>query len=139
MIPVLNFLVTWNWLPIAAESTTPPGTPPQLKSSVDLPSTPFASKSADTSSPLKRRYVADVADVEIVKKIKQNEIELQDRNTVLRGIKPNVGTAYFSSMPHAQTLSTPCRISPLSVRCMRISSRSLKMHTRAVLHRLLFR
>lgn len=29
--------------------------------------------------------------MEVVKKIKANEIELRDRNTVLRGIKQNVG------------------------------------------------
>ena len=34
--------------------------------------------------------MADTADIEVVKRIKQNEIELQDRNTVLRGVKPNV-------------------------------------------------
>ena len=45
---------------------------------------------APTTTPLKRRYVADVHDVEVVKKIKQNEVELRDRNTVLRGTKANV-------------------------------------------------
>ncbi len=39
--------------------------------------------------------MADPADIEVVKKIKQNEIELQDRNTVLRGIKPNVRIQSF--------------------------------------------
>jgi parafibromin len=39
---------------------------------------------------VKRRYVADPHDIETVKKIRLNEIELQDRNTVLRGIKNNV-------------------------------------------------
>ncbi|KAH9890470.1 RNA polymerase II-associated protein [Cubamyces lactineus] len=76
-------------VPIEAESTTPPGTPPQLRGTTSLPSL-SSSKGADsTSSPLKRRYVADPADMEVVKKIRANEIELQDRNTVLRGIKPN--------------------------------------------------
>jgi hypothetical protein len=42
------------------------------------------------TSPSKRRLVADPHDLEIVKKIRQNEVELHDRNTVLRGIKPNV-------------------------------------------------
>ena len=41
-------------------------------------------------TPLKRRYVADVHDVEVVKKIKQNEVKLRDRNTVLSGTKINV-------------------------------------------------
>lgn len=43
-----------------------------------------------TTTPSKRRYVADQQDVEVVKRIKQNEVELRDRNTVLRGTKPNV-------------------------------------------------
>jgi len=34
--------------------------------------------------------VADVHDVEVVKKIKQNEVEPRERNTVLRGTKANV-------------------------------------------------
>ncbi|KAI0668316.1 RNA polymerase II-associated protein [Trametes maxima] len=77
-------------IPNNTESTTPPGTPPQLRSATSLPSTSTLSKGADAnSSPSKRRYVADNADVEVVKKIKTNEIELQDRTTVLRGIKPN--------------------------------------------------
>lgn len=42
------------------------------------------------TSPTKRRYVPDTADMDVVKKIKANEIELRDRNTVLRGIKQNV-------------------------------------------------
>jgi parafibromin len=42
------------------------------------------------SSPSKRRYIADSQDIDAVKKIKQQEVELKDRNTVLRGIKPNV-------------------------------------------------
>lgn len=36
---------------------------------------------APTTTHLKRRYVADSHDVEVVKKIKQNEVELTDRNT----------------------------------------------------------
>ncbi|KAI9069456.1 RNA polymerase II-associated protein [Trametes sanguinea] len=76
-------------VPVESESTTPPGTPPQLRGSAALPSISSARGADATSSPLKRRYVADPADMEVVKKIKANEIELQDRNTVLRGIKPN--------------------------------------------------
>ncbi|TBU40044.1 CDC73-domain-containing protein [Dichomitus squalens] len=75
---------------VEVASTTPPGTPPQLRASAALPSSSSFSKlSESTSSPLKRRYVIDPADIEVVKRIKANEIELQDRNTVLRGIKPN--------------------------------------------------
>jgi parafibromin len=36
--------------------------------------------------------VADPQDIEVVKRIKQNEVELRDRNTVLRGVKPNVSS-----------------------------------------------
>ncbi|CAL1703213.1 unnamed protein product [Somion occarium] len=75
-------------IPSASESTTPPGTPPQLKGAgATVTSTP--SKSASATTPAKRRYVADSADVEVVKKIKANEIELRDRNSVLRGTKAN--------------------------------------------------
>ncbi|TFK25744.1 RNA polymerase II accessory factor [Coprinopsis marcescibilis] len=77
------------------ESTTPPGTP--LGKFASLPQTATPSKNArssttaatSTSSPAKRRYVPDNADIEVVKKIKANEVELKDRKTVLRGIKPN--------------------------------------------------
>ncbi|EMD34280.1 hypothetical protein CERSUDRAFT_117161 [Gelatoporia subvermispora B] len=75
--------------PLISESTTPPGSPPQSAKPLPLPTTPAASRSHDTSSPLKRRYLPDTADVDVVKKIKQSEIELKDRNTVLRGIKSN--------------------------------------------------
>lgn len=70
------------------ESTTPPGSPPRgLRA---LPPTTQKSTAAEpTSSPTKRRYVPDLHDAEVVKKIKQSEVELRDRNTVLRGNKPN--------------------------------------------------
>jgi parafibromin len=71
------------------ESTTPPGSPPR-----DLGSRsaviPKSSTAEPTSSPTKRRYVPDHHDAEVVKKIKHSEVELRDRNTVLRGNKPNV-------------------------------------------------
>ncbi|OAX39460.1 RNA polymerase II-associated protein [Rhizopogon vinicolor AM-OR11-026] len=76
---------------IAEESTTPPGTPPHPGAAILPLTTPKrAAHTADTTtSPSKRRYVPDQQDVEVVKRIKQNEVELQDRNTVLRGTKPN--------------------------------------------------
>lgn len=79
----------------AVESTTPPGSP--LRKAAPL-STPSASLGIAESiaSPAKRRYVADTLDVDVVKKIKQNEVELRDRNTVLRGTKANVCTFTFS-------------------------------------------
>jgi len=83
------------------ESTTPPGTPPRRAGATSAaPSTTpkHASYSfgVDPMSPGKRRYVADAQDMEIVKRIKQNEVELRDRNTVLRGTKPNVAFCFLS-------------------------------------------
>ncbi|RDB19338.1 Cell division control protein 73 [Hypsizygus marmoreus] len=76
--------------PLAVESTTPPGTPARTTSPAGVATPQKSSRfEATTSSPAKRRYVADPQDVEIVKKIRQNEIELRDRTTVLRGVKPN--------------------------------------------------
>lgn len=82
------------------ESTTPPGTPPRLNANFltpTLPTTPGKTQSSAyppshgaTTSPSKRRYVPDSSDLEAVKKIRQNEVELRDRNTVLRGNKANV-------------------------------------------------
>lgn len=71
----------------AADTTTPPGTPPSQ--STTLPTTP-GQAGASTSSPSKRRYVVDTADADAVKKIKLNEIELSNRNVMLRGTKANV-------------------------------------------------
>ncbi|KLO15250.1 RNA polymerase II-associated protein [Schizopora paradoxa] len=72
-------------VPSASDSKTPPGSPPQQRSV--LSSAPGQSLGA--ISPTKRRYVVDNQDAEVVKRIKQNEVELSDRNTVLRGAKPN--------------------------------------------------
>lgn len=72
----------------AVESTTPLGSP--ARASAPLPtSTPRAGVVEPTASPTKRRYVVDAADAEAVKKIKTSEVELRDRNTVLRGVKAN--------------------------------------------------
>jgi parafibromin len=97
----------------APESTTPPGTPPRSSLSASLPSTSQQQKTSSTSafgssstsgvssssiaptSSQKRRYIPDAADAEAVKKIKQQEVELRDRNTVLRGSKPNVRGIVF--------------------------------------------
>ncbi|KAG6841738.1 hypothetical protein C0991_007624 [Blastosporella zonata] len=79
-----SFINHWT----ADESTTPPGTPPRTTSAAPVPTRrPHAEPMA--ASPSKRRYIADAHDVDIVKKIKQGEVELRDRNTVLRGTKPN--------------------------------------------------
>ncbi|TFY77899.1 hypothetical protein EWM64_g6114 [Hericium alpestre] len=77
------------------ESTTPPGTPPPIALQRTLPGASISRPSAShrepgiSTVPSKRHYVPDAHDVEVVKKIKQAEIELKDRNTVLRGTKPN--------------------------------------------------
>ncbi|KAF7972268.1 hypothetical protein HWV62_18596 [Athelia sp. TMB] len=73
---------------IIVETTTPVGSP--ARASAALPSsTPRQGAAETSSSPTKRRYVVDTADAEAVKKIKANEVELRDRNTVLRGVKAN--------------------------------------------------
>ena len=95
-------------------TTTPPGTPPPdgffskharstLRTAAHAPHgrTPSAAAgyahhhaaAGSTASPAKRRYVADAHDLEIVKKIRQGEVELRDRTTILRGIKANVRPA----------------------------------------------
>ncbi|KAK2460699.1 hypothetical protein APHAL10511_007169 [Amanita phalloides] len=81
-------------LPLAEESTTPPGSPPRRSLALSSVKT-----QPSTSSPSKRRYVADHQDAEVVKRIKQSEVELRDRNSVLRGIKPN----NFSAVRTAST------------------------------------
>ena len=82
-------------LSYAEESTTPPGSPP--RGSQALPSSSLKTQPS-TTSPSKRRYVADFQDAEVVKRIRQGEVELRDRNTVLRGIKPNVGCCSCSTL-----------------------------------------
>jgi len=69
-----------NTAPLKTESSTPPGSPRAAGASASA---------AASSATTKRKYVTDVHDLEIVKRIRLNEIELQDRNTVLRGTKPN--------------------------------------------------
>ncbi|KAF8893270.1 RNA polymerase II-associated protein [Mucidula mucida] len=72
---------------LPGESSTPPGTPTRTTSSLPLTTSP--KKSAPDTPSSKRRYVPDPHDMEVVKKIKRSEIELRDRNAVLRGTKPN--------------------------------------------------
>lgn len=80
-------------VPLASETTTPPGSPPSSHARLSHGGSTFGSSSrpsdSNGTSPQKRRYVADPLDIEVVKKIKLNEVELKDRNTVLRGTKPN--------------------------------------------------
>ncbi|TEB31375.1 RNA polymerase II accessory factor [Coprinellus micaceus] len=51
--------------------------------------TPASLPASGNASPVKRRYVTDSSDLEVVKRIKESEVELADRNTVLRGTKSN--------------------------------------------------
>jgi parafibromin len=88
--------------PLASESTTPPGTPPRRAGATSAaPSTTPKPAShphpVDATSPSKRRYVADEQDMQVVKQIKKNEFELRDRNSVLRGTKPNNFSALHAS------------------------------------------
>ncbi|KZV68090.1 RNA polymerase II accessory factor [Peniophora sp. CONT] len=80
-------------VPLPGSSTTPPGSPGpqayarQLGSSAasSAPVEP-ASRGAQTGE--KRRHVPDAADVEAVKRIRHQQVDLRDRATVLRGPKP---------------------------------------------------
>ncbi|PBK92100.1 CDC73-domain-containing protein [Armillaria gallica] len=99
-------------VPAAGETTTPPGTPPPRSSNLAPSSSPGKSKVPDTpSSTNKRRYVTDSHDLDVVKKIKQNEIELRDRSSVLRGTKPNnfssIKTAYAEKLRKMREASKP--------------------------------
>ncbi|KAF5367386.1 hypothetical protein D9758_003753 [Tetrapyrgos nigripes] len=120
----------------APESTTPPGTPPRSSFAASLPSTSqqktsststftsslstsgLPSSSTASTSPQKRRYVPDTADAEAVKRIKQQEVELRGRNTVLRGSKPNnfssVSQAYVEKLKKLKEASRPGAAPPLS-------------------------
>ncbi|KAJ8080869.1 accessory factor associated with RNA polymerase II [Marasmius tenuissimus] len=87
--------------PIGYVSTTPPGTPPRSAHQRTLPGAtpakPSASLTSSAATPAKRKYVADPHDAEIVKKIKLQEVELRDKDSVLRGNKTN----NFSSVRQA--------------------------------------
>ncbi|KAF9074798.1 RNA polymerase II accessory factor cdc73 family protein [Rhodocollybia butyracea] len=81
----------------ALGSTTPPSTPPPTVThphgspSKSAPhGSPSSKAYANGGSPIKRKYIPDTTDVESVKKIRAQEIELWDRNSVLRGTKKNV-------------------------------------------------
>jgi len=89
----------------------PPDSPPRPTGQA-LSTTPRAE--VPTTSPSKRRLVADPHDLEIVKKMRQNEVELHDRNTVLRGIKSNVSVGLaIVRFVHNGLCSSCSRISQL--------------------------
>lgn len=106
--------------PLAVEASTPPGTPSRAAQRA-LPTTPQKSTQAEplTSSPSKRRYVADPQDAEVVKRIKQNEVELRDPNTVLRGVKPNnfssIRAVYADKLKKIKEASRPGAAPPVAV------------------------
>ncbi|KII89442.1 hypothetical protein PLICRDRAFT_109795 [Plicaturopsis crispa FD-325 SS-3] len=102
-------------IPLNVESTTPPGSPQPSSSKLYPTSTPRKAgvETSDnvSASPTKRRYIADAADVEVVKKIKANEIELRDRTTVLHGVKPNnfssIRSVYTEKLKRIREVSKP--------------------------------
>lgn len=117
--------------PLDADSTTPPGTPsrpsPSALASLSTPKRATRPHTTDLESPSKRRYVSDSHDLEVVKRIRVNEVELRDRNTVLRGVKPNNFSALLSSYseklkksreikPGAASVSTPSTGPPMQAR-----------------------
>ncbi|KAH8977406.1 RNA polymerase II accessory factor [Lactarius hatsudake] len=74
-IPALDSIVPLS------ESTTPPGSPPpSAYRRLPAPSASAAHAQTSTSTPGRSQ---------VVKKIRQGEVELRDHNTVLRGIKNN--------------------------------------------------
>ncbi|QRW00851.1 Cdc73 family RNA polymerase II accessory factor [Ceratobasidium sp. AG-Ba] len=75
-----------NIVPIGGASDTPPGSPQRLS-----PSKPTTTTSSSASAPRKekREHPFNQADFEVCKRIKLQEIELRDRNSVLRGAKVN--------------------------------------------------
>jgi len=76
-----------------AGSTTPKTPPPSSAALPQRSTTPTqALTQPTTATPQKRRYVPDVKDQDVVKKMKLNEIELRDRSSVLHGSKTNVST-----------------------------------------------
>ncbi|KAH8825042.1 RNA polymerase II-associated protein [Flagelloscypha sp. PMI_526] len=72
---------------VPLRSTTPTSDP------VPLEAVSPSKAPAAAASSTKRRYVPSASDLEAVKRIKSVEVELRDRNTVLRGIKVNNFTA----------------------------------------------
>ncbi|KAF8344129.1 RNA pol II accessory factor, Cdc73 family-domain-containing protein [Cantharellus anzutake] len=70
---------------IPIESTTPEGSPRATTSA--LPGTGTSISRPTGAAAEKRPYTIDQKDVLAVKRIRANEVELRDRNTVLRGVK----------------------------------------------------
>ena len=97
-----DFSILNNGLKCSLVGSTTPKTPPPSSAAIPQRSTTPTQAPAQptTASPQKRRYVPDVKDQEVVKKMKLNEIELRDRSSVLRGSKTNVS-------PRARNLLRP--------------------------------
>ena len=66
-----------------------------------------AGAAESTTSPAKRRYVAEAHGLEIVKKIRQGEVDLRDRTVVLCGIKSNVCPARFAKLKAIKDAKKP--------------------------------
>ncbi|KAG8790448.1 accessory factor associated with RNA polymerase II [Ceratobasidium sp. 428] len=76
-----------NIVPIGGASDTPPGSP--QRQSPSKPTAAASSSAVSAPRKEKREHPFNQADFEICKRIKLQEIELQDRNSVLRGVKIN--------------------------------------------------
>ncbi|KIY44068.1 CDC73-domain-containing protein [Fistulina hepatica ATCC 64428] len=93
------------------DSTTPRSPGPVPATSPEAAQTPTA---PSVSSPNKRRaptYVPDAADLQVVKKIRQYEVEWYDRTTILRGTKTNnftsVGNSFAERMKKMRDTAKP--------------------------------
>ncbi|KAI9451972.1 RNA polymerase II accessory factor [Lactarius psammicola] len=120
-------------VPLSGARPRPPGSPPpsahrrlpapSASNAHAQTSTPTSGRSrgdaATASSPTKRRYVPDSADVEVVKKIRQGEVELRDHNTVLRGIKNNnfssVRNVFVAKLKTLKEAKKPGTVAPAAV------------------------
>ncbi|KAF8602746.1 CDC73-domain-containing protein [Ceratobasidium sp. AG-I] len=78
-----------NIVPIGGASRTPPGSPRRQSQSPSKPSATAATSSHSAPRREKREHPFNQADFDVCKRIKLQEIELRDRNSVLRGAKVN--------------------------------------------------
>jgi hypothetical protein len=128
--PCVSWILSRVWSPLTIIVLRPSGDspPPSVyrhlptpSSSVPhaqtLPSTSTRPRgdAGPTASPAKRRHVPDTADVEVVKKIRQSEVELRYHNTVLRVIERNAYVAKLKSLKEAKRTGAAAPIAtPLS-------------------------
>lgn len=82
-------------VPLPGTSTTPPGSPLAQQPALPGPTEPRTAHAGD-----KRRHVPDAADVEAVKRIRHQQVDLRDRQTILRGPKPTSFAALRDAYAH---------------------------------------